>query len=545
MARAILANAGTMLALLLLLFDVFDRMLRKAPQETLRVPWASVVVLLVACFAWFQSLPLFSIDGSSGLSPNSVQIQRWFLGYPNPKIAAMFKIDDVGMSTPPSAIDFPDRKLAISIEPLHTRAAVPAMVMAAVMIWLGAVGFKEQKWQLALMILMTFLGIVVGLLGMLDILSWNRAAIQLIPGGATFGVFVSRNCGGGFLAICLAASLGLSTWAFNRPRQKDHRYAYAGESPALRIMRVFEDTLAQLTTTQIACVIANAMIVAFIVGSNSRGAMASAAAAALVVLLVGRMSSHSIGRWIFATIVIILCLSFAVFFSLNGKATERFAELASAETLDNELKQGRLYIWGVALKTFGWFWATGSGLGTFHFAHHPFQNPITNIWYYHAESLYLQGLVDLGWIAGVLAVTLIWIAYRAIAQVGAALPNVRAKAKEVRLTFEPVYAMGIALIVSQCLHAFVDFTLIIPALFLPAGLMFGSLLGAANERRRIDREIQAASLEHVSRGKVICRVSMSVTLRVSGRQNLRSRRRGHRLELNSRLRHRRDLPPPR
>ncbi len=168
-----------MLALLLLLFDVFDRMLRKAPQETLRVPWASVVVLLVACFAWFQSLPLFSIDGSSGLSPNSVQIQRWFLGYPNPKIAAMFKVDDVGMSTPPSAIDFPDRKLAISIEPLHTRAAVPAMVMAAVMIWLGAVGFKEQKWQLALMILMTFLGIVVGLLGMLDILSWNRAAIQL------------------------------------------------------------------------------------------------------------------------------------------------------------------------------------------------------------------------------------------------------------------------------------------------------------------------------------------------------------------------------
>ncbi len=271
-------------------------------------------------------------------------------------------------------------------------------------------------------------------------------------GWATFGVFVSRNCGGGFLAICLAASLGLSTWAFNRPRQKDHRYAYAGESPALRIMRVFEDTLAQLTTTQIACVIANAMIVAFIVGSNSRGAMASAAAAALVVLLVGRMSSHSIGRWIFATIVIILCLSFAVFFSLNGKATERFAELASAETLDNELKQGRLYIWGVALKTFGWFWATGSGLGTFHFAHHPFQNPITNIWYYHAESLYLQGLVDLGWIAGVLAVTLIWIAYRAIAQVGAALPNVRAKAKEVRLTFEPVYAMGIALIVSQCLQ---------------------------------------------------------------------------------------------
>jgi O-Antigen ligase len=457
------------------------------------IPGLSVCFLVVAAFAWIQSVPIFSVEGE-GWAPNTIQIQRWFLGYPNRELDERFAA--TALAQLPDVIEEFDEpktssRLALSVEPLHTRAGITGLVMVALMIWLGAVGFAEARWQLVAMIVLTLLGVAMGVLGLAFVLSWNQQ--NIFGGGAnySFATFVSKNSAGGFLNICLAASLGAANWAFANPRQKEHRYAYVGDSPALRFIRGIEDGFSQLTTPQIASLISTAFILACVFCTGSRGAAISGSVACLVILLVGRFDTHPAGRLVFSGVVVLIGLGVIVGFQLDDRVVERLSTLSLSELELTPSKEGRIYIWPVALNTFAYFWSTGGGLGTFHFSHLPFQTLSGPNWFYHAESLYLQTLVDLGWIGGLLIVTMVYYSIKAIRKIGSKLPNGKTLSGEMRITFGPVYVMAMALIVSQALHSFVDFALILPSLFLPASLMLGILLGSARERRKVDSKIAA------------------------------------------------------
>ncbi len=43
--------------------------------------------------------------------------------------------------------------------------------------------------------------------------------------------------------------------------------------------------------------------------------------------------------------------------------------------------------------------------------------------------------------------------------------------------------MGLVLVISQGLHAFVDFAMIVPAVFLPASLLMGMVYGAVRRKQ--------------------------------------------------------------
>ncbi len=475
------------------------------------VPGLSICFLVVAAYAWIQSVPLFPVEGG-GWAPNTIQIQRWFLGYPNPDLDKRFAATEL-VQLPDAVNEFdepkPSSRLALSVEPLHTQAGIAGLVMVSLMIWLGAVGFADTRWQLVSLIVMTLLGVAMGVLGLAFVLSWNQ--LNIFGGGAShsFATFVSKNSAGGFLNICLAASLGTANWAFGNPRQKEHRYAYVGESPALRFMRGIEDGFSQLTTPQIASMISTAFILACVLCTGSRGAAISGFVACLVVLLVGRFGSHPAGRLVFSGVVVIIGLGVIVGFQLDDRVVERMSSLSLAELELLPAKEGRLYIWPVALSTFTYFWSTGGGLGTFHFSHLPFQILSGSDWFYHAESLYLQALVDLGWVGGLLIASILYFSIRAVRRIGAKLPNGKNPTAEMRLTFGPVNVMAMALIVSQVLHSFVDFALILPALFLPASLLLGIVIGAARERLKADAkiatnrfdELKSASSSHSTSGR--------------------------------------------
>jgi O-Antigen ligase len=462
------------------------------------VPSLSICFLAVAAFAWFQSVPIFSIDGN-GWAPSTVQIQRWFLGYPNQDLDTRFAASKV--NSPPETLESSDEsatnRLAISVEPLHTRAAVTGLVMVALMIWLGAIGFYELRWQLFALIALTLHGVAMGILGLAFVLSWNQQ--NIFGGGASysFATFVSKNSAGGFLNICLAASLGVAAWAFANPRQKEQRYAYVGESPALRFIRGIEDGFAQLTTPQIASMIATAFLLACVLITGSRGAAISGFVACILILLIGRFDSHPVGRWIFSSIVVAIGLGVIVGFQLDDRVVERLSTLSLSEIDSTASYDGRLYVWQVALDAFSYLWMTGGGLGTFHFSHLPFQKINSANWFYHAESLYLQALVDLGWVGGVLIICTIYFSVKSVRRICSKLPNSKPPTKEIRQTFGPIYVMGLALIVGQLLHSFVDFALILPSLFLPASLLLGILIGAARERSKFDLKAVASTYEEL------------------------------------------------
>ncbi len=454
-------------------------------------PALSILFLGLASYAWVQSIPFFSVDSPGGWVPASVKIQRWFLGTPNTGLDARFNTTaSVLTATSEQRLTetWADAKLALSVEPLHSRAAVGGMAMVSVMIWIGATAFQTRRTQLAVMILMTIMGLVFGLIGLAHVLSWERVNWLGLDSSTSFATFVSRNTAGGFMNVCLAGSIGLAAWAFSQPRDKEQRYSYGSESPGLRILHTVEDIFAQLTTLQICTLLSTSFILIAVFCTGSRGASISACVACIVAFLVSQNRKNQVGMWVFALVVIAIGLSGIYFFELDQRITNRFTDLAKAETFETDIHIGRLYIWSVALQAFFYFGVFGSGLGTFHFAHLPFQNPTGMGWYYHAESLYAQALVELGWF-GVLAILATFaFCIRAIQKLRTTQTLNPLRSKSNALQFQPIFLIGLTLVISQAVHSFFDFALIVPAVFLPAGLMIGMVYGAARNKSSADKE---------------------------------------------------------
>ena len=97
----------------------------------------------------------------------------------------------------------------------------------------------------------------------------------------------------------------------------------------------------------------------------------------------------------------------------------------------------------------------GSGLGTFHYAYLPFQNPMAIGWYYHAESLYAQALVELGWIGGLAIVSLLGIAIVHLYRLSG--PEVKPVVRTRMETddYRSIFLVGLTLVLAQGIHAMV------------------------------------------------------------------------------------------
>jgi hypothetical protein len=492
----------------LMVCELVRRHWRNQETSPLAMPWLSIVFLGLASYGCVQSIPYFSVQAKEGWVPPSVAIQRWFLGVPNAELDARFRT--LPNSPESAALTsnepwFEDAKLSLSIEPMHSRAAVGGLAMVSLMIWIGATAFQTRRSQLALMMFMSIMGVAIGLVGLAHVLSWNRVNWLGLDSGNSFATFVSRNTAGGFLNVCLAGSIGFSVWAFSQPRDKEQRYSYGSESPALRFIHTFEDIFAQLTTMQISAVFSTSFILIAVFCTGSRGASISAVVACLIAMLLSQKEKkNKVGIWVFAFFVIAIGLSGIYVFELDQRITSRFSELTNAKSLELDIEVGRIYIWGIAYKAFLFFGSLGSGLGTFHFAHLPFQDPIGSGWYYHAESLYAQAMVELGWFGILAIIATAVLTVRALLKVGQPRTTVRiSKNKEAVEQYHSLFLVGVTLAIGQAVHSIFDFALIVPAVFLPASLLMGMVLGAARNRSRAELrtlEIPTGNIPLVTRG---------------------------------------------
>ncbi len=460
----------------------------------LAAPWLTLTLLSAAGYAFVQSIPYFDgVPSKADSAPASIQIQRWFLGAPNSALDERLGVSATNVAEATAependlvakadeGIDRQPFKLAISIEPLHTRAAIGSLVLAAVMVWIGAVCFTSPKLQISLVLVITVLGIVIGMLGLAHALSWQKVNWLGLAPGYSFATFVSRNSAGGFMNVCLSAALGLATWTFIKPHNPNDFYIVRNPNPLFEFLRKIESGFAKLTTPQIASVIAVAFLLAAVGCTTSRGATIGGIAACSVALLLSRNRDHGYGRVVFATIVVLLGLGLVFFFEFDERISKRFEELFKIE---NQLKDGRSYIWGVALKAFSFFIATGSGLGTFHYAYLPFQTPNFGGWFYHAESLVMQTLVEFGWIGVCLIALVVFQMVHAIKVLGSRNkePDTVEAIPRKPPQYLPAYVTGLSLVVSLGVHCLVDFPLVVPAVFIPAALLAGMVCGVARAK---------------------------------------------------------------
>lgn len=451
-------------------------------SRDLGVPWLTWLFIAMGLFAWMQSKSAFTWQGTE-TAPPSVHLQRWALGVaeaPNALKGLMFNTTQSNTSNSTSLfaevpcdlknVPETNRNLAWSIEPLHTRGAAMSLFLCGLFVWLGRICFSDSNKQLWLFGTLTLTGILIACVGIEGVVSHNSINFLGLRTGSSFATFVSKNSAGGFYNICIAGCLGLLGWTLLNTRRlnKDVRYRFPDTSLVSKIRGVAEDTLADINTAQISAMLCLIVIVIALLISQCRGAAVSALGAIFVAAFLANSKTHSRGNWIIAFAVLTVFITSMLVFNLDEKAYGRLESLSEID-LENELSAGRAYIWSIAWKSMSFYGWLGSGLGTFHFAYMPFQQPSSQGWFYHAESVFAQCGVELGYLG--LSVLII-----AIIVLVSGLQIAPAK-ENWGLAF-PSKLAGTYLVFSQTLHSFVDQAIVLPALFVPACILIGSVQGA-------------------------------------------------------------------
>ncbi|HUP77956.1 MAG TPA: O-antigen ligase family protein [Pirellula sp.] len=479
-SQYVLAWVGVFFCVCIALHSVLS-MANKAGD--LSVPWLTWLFFLLGFIVFIQSIPMFSWQGNEPTVP-SVQVQRWALGLSKapPYVAGTMlasKSTSLNQESAPAipcdlkSVPESERSLAWSVEPLHTRGAVASLLLCGLFVWVGRMVFSDSKKQLWLFGTLTVIGILIGCVGIQGAVSYQRENFLGLVSGSSFATFVSKNSAGGYYNICIAGCLGLLGWTLLNTQRtsKDNRYRFPDTNILSRIRGFAEDSLADLNTAQITAVLCLISIVAALLISLCRGAAVSALGAIIIASLIANAKNRSRGSWIVSVVVVTAFVACMVGFQIDDKAYARLESL-SEMNLDEEFRVGRTYIWSIAWKAMGFYGLLGSGLGTFHFAYLPFQEPSSPGWFYHAESLYAQCGVELGYI-GLSVMILAIIKILSGLQLPAAKDNWG-------LAF-PSKLAGTYLVVSQSLHSFVDFAIIIPALFIPASVLIGSVQGTLHK----------------------------------------------------------------
>ncbi len=485
-SQSYLIWGGMGLSILLCIYSLYAWMTR---QRDGGAPWLSWWMVGLAAFAWLQSVPMFGWDGST-MAPPSVVLQRWALGISPPPSAItrdLIQIDASANSSavPSDLLHIPEseRFLSISVEPLHTRGAVGSLLLCALMVWLGRCAFATPQSHLYLFGILTGIGLLISAFGIHGAISYQATNFLGLKSGGSFASFVSKNSAGAFLNVCMAGGIGLVAWTFIHLARKsaDTRYRFPDTSLLAKIRGTFEDVLADLTTLQIGALLCLVAILCALLISMCRGAIVSAAGGVVCSVLMLSAFNKSSRGLVFLGGIVLASILFLGFFRLDDQIFSRLESLGDLDFVQ-ESSTGRTYIWWVALKATEYFGWLGSGLGTFHFAALPFQDATTEGWYYHAESLFAECAVELGFIglgAALIGLLVLFYQMRSIAE------------SESFRAYAPIKLAGSFLFFSQSFHALVDFGQILPAVYLPTSLLLGAAIGASYASRDESRRIRS------------------------------------------------------
>ncbi|MEZ6153590.1 MAG: hypothetical protein R3C09_26115 [Pirellulaceae bacterium] len=127
-------------------------------------------------------------------------------------------------------------------------------------------------------------------------------------------------------------------------------------------------------------------------------------------------------------------------------------------------------------------WLLGSGLGTFHFALLPAYATPQSSWFYHAENIYVELASGAGMITLLVAMAgLLWLIWQLLSH-----PSQTNTGRSVR--FACLFG-----VLAVALQNLVDFSLMLPAIFLPVACLVGAYLGTRHQVRQKVRRPRSSS----------------------------------------------------
>ncbi len=313
--------------------------------------------------------------------------------------------------------------------------------------------------------------------------NWTFIAV---PKTSSFATFYSRNSAPQFLACCFAATGGLlALYRDNKSkRDQDKRYqiVYPSVNIATRLRRRVEEFVTDADPLSFVLLIVMVLLFASVLIANSRGGILAFLASGLTVLLVYSLGKQASFSSVIA--VLFLVVGSGLFLSLYGLDELVGARMDTVSREAYQLDNVRLKLWEMAFSQPS-CWLLGSGLGTFHFALLPVYATPQATWFYHAENIYVELASGAGMITLLIGLAgLLWLIWQLLSR--SSQSNTGRSAR-----FACMFA-----VLAVALHNLVDFSLILPAVFLPVACLVGTYLGTRHQVRhkvRKSRRSRSAS----------------------------------------------------
>ena len=377
-------------------------------------------------------------------------------------------------------------RMPISVFPAATAEAVAAMSIALGIGWfsmaVATLAGRSVAVVAAPMLAIATAGTVFGGYAILVKFNPTFSTYAFSLTDNSFGNFVNRNNAAMPLNLTIAASIGLLYWQWLI--QSNERSSIGSNLRSVLSGPVAAVALVAIATSSIA----------LLVNGSRGGALAAMFAIALVAFesRVGR-GGRSFSTAIVAALVVLVTVTAFVF---GGETIDRMVALAAGgspnpsdadagrvdvsrspgERFDPS-RDGRLIHWRDAAVAAKAYFPMGSGLSSYGDAYTPFRNAPLAAHMQHADNLWIETWVELGWVGSIIVLALIATVIVAVMRLR---HSVRSIDGGLRLTI--VYTLA-SIAASQTF----DFGLLWPASSWTAAVLIGLAIAAASQTVRIGR----------------------------------------------------------
>ena len=347
------------------------------------------VFLALACwlFAAAQCVPLPA--GLVGvLSPASLEAYRDWL-------PDTIRDEAASISGSPAAT-IAQSAIPISVSPTFTRMALSLPILFAAGCWLSSLCFANRRAALVLLVIPAIAGGIFAFFGLADMIRLARDSdvelrqrLIITPVGADgpFGPFINNNTCAGYLNLTIGCALGLLLGL--RHRAKEDRRS---------------GTLYYFLCA--ICMLLIVVMVAGILGSDSRGGFLGLAFATAVLTLLATRGWSRIGLAAALALMAFGAVYFLDELGIRDRTSKRLETLYDGTAQ----KDPRLGIWQDGLDASLRHLPLGAGFGAYRYATLPFQSRTGDHWAVNADGMHVEWLLEGGiWLIPLMVVGFVMV----------------------------------------------------------------------------------------------------------------------------------------
>ena len=440
----------------------------KAPRIGLPLIW---LVLAAGC--------LFTAFQASGASSG---LQQQF-GAANPAVSLHQTInetpDSVATSESPSnnALSTPAFEKSpprpVSVYPAATREKLVDLILAVGIFFLATVLLNRPNRLTPVLIALAASGVAVSFVGILQRLSYNGKVLwqyELVGGGAPFGPFVNGNNAAGFLLIGFSAAMFFIAYKLNVWNSDDAPESLSldgsgwGSEARQGIFSRIVEAVARMESKHLYFLAALTIIVAGVCTSFSRGGMIALACSGMLGCFLITRTNRLVG--ILLTLAILIGgLALVNYTDQSDSIVKELDSLSDISTAAGP----RIQHWIDAIPFAKNNWLLGCGNGTYRVVSPSFDSFLSTKTFAHAESVYIETLIEMG--VGGLLLLFTALVLCTVASVRLIYRN-DAFDRALGIT-------GIICLVGQALAAALDFGIYQPANAIALAALMGGVVGRA------------------------------------------------------------------